>query len=75
MDPALPWVQLLWSKYYTNGKVPDTVRKGGFWWRSMTKLLTTYKGAHDKVVSGDTIMFCCDIWNGKILHHSYPQLY
>jgi hypothetical protein len=28
----LPWVQLLWSKYYSNGKVPDTVKRGGFWW-------------------------------------------
>jgi hypothetical protein len=26
----LPWVKLIWSQYYSNGKVPGTVRKGGF---------------------------------------------
>jgi hypothetical protein len=25
----LPWVQLLWSQYYSNGKVPGNVRKWG----------------------------------------------
>jgi hypothetical protein len=28
--PDLPWVQLLWSQYYTNGKVPGIPRKGEF---------------------------------------------
>jgi hypothetical protein len=26
----MSWVQLLWSQYYSNGKVPSIARKGGF---------------------------------------------
>jgi hypothetical protein len=33
----LPWVQLLWAKYYTNGKLPDQSMNGSFWWRSILK--------------------------------------
>jgi hypothetical protein len=40
----LPWVKLLWSKYYRNGKVPGQSPKGSFWWRSILKLLNTFKG-------------------------------
>jgi hypothetical protein len=40
----LPWVQLMWSQYYSNGKVPGIARKGGFWWRSIVKLLNKYQG-------------------------------
>jgi hypothetical protein len=28
----LPYVQLIWWKYYPNGKVPDHTMKGSFWW-------------------------------------------
>jgi hypothetical protein len=40
----LPWVKLLWSQYYSNGKVPGIATKCGFWWRSIVKLLSKYKG-------------------------------
>jgi hypothetical protein len=39
-----PWVKLLWTKYYSNGKVPGHVMKGSFWWRHILKLLNTFKG-------------------------------
>jgi hypothetical protein len=54
----LSWVKLLWSKYYPNGKVLGSTRKGGFWWRSMIQLMTNFKGiAHASVGKGDTILF------------------
>jgi hypothetical protein len=40
----LPWIKLLWNKYYTNGKLLDQTIKGSFWWRSLLKLIGTYKG-------------------------------
>ena len=27
----IPWVNLVWEKYYSNGKLPSHVRKGSFW--------------------------------------------
>jgi hypothetical protein len=39
----LPWVQLIWAKYYPNGKLPRQVIKGSFWW-SILRLLDTCKG-------------------------------
>jgi hypothetical protein len=72
----LPWVKLIWTKYYSNGKVPGDLKKGSFWWRGVLKLLNTYKGitqAH--LGSGDTILFWSDLWNGRILKQAYQQLF
>jgi hypothetical protein len=72
----LPWVQLLWSKYYSNGKVPGQRPKGSYWWRSILKLLNTYKGvAQAQFGSSDTILFWTDMWNGRVLQLSFPQLF
>jgi hypothetical protein len=50
--------------------------EGYFWWRSMLKILTTYKGINSATVGlGDTTLFWKDLWNGKILQLSYPQLF
>jgi hypothetical protein len=56
------WVKLLWTKYYSNGKVPGQVMKGSLWWRHILKLLNTFKGiAHAHVGSGDYILFWKDM--------------
>jgi hypothetical protein len=71
----LPWVQLLWTKYYSNGKVSGQSMKGSFWWRSILKLLTTFKGiAEVEAGSGSTILFWKDVWNKPIMEISYPHL-
>jgi hypothetical protein len=58
----LPWVQLLWNQYYSNGKVPGLARKGGLWWRSIVNLLPTYKGIAQATLSlGDSILFWADV--------------
>jgi hypothetical protein len=72
----LSWVQLIWRKYYSNGRLPGQTKKGPFWWRSMLKLLDTFKGiAQAHFGSGESILFWQDMWNGSILQHDYPQLY
>jgi hypothetical protein len=64
----LPWVHLIWTQYYPNGKVPSQTPKGSFWWRWILRLLTQYNGlAHGVAGSGDTIFFWKDLWNGRIL--------
>jgi hypothetical protein len=67
----LPWVQLLWTKYYSNGKVPGQSMKGSFWWWSILKLLTTFKGiAEAEAGSWSTILFWKDVWNWRIMEIS-----
>jgi hypothetical protein len=65
-DP--PWVQLICSKYYSNCKLPSVVMKGSCWWRSMLRLLNSFKGiAQAHLGSGDTILFWNNLWNGRVL--------
>jgi hypothetical protein len=72
----LSWVQLIWSNYYSNGKLPSVVKRGSSRWRSIVKLLDQYKGISDAEAGvGDTILFWTDLWNGQVLQHTYPQLF
>jgi hypothetical protein len=71
----LPWVHLVWSQYYSNGKLPSSTPKGSSWWRFMLRIIDQYKGiAYGVAGTEDTIMFWKYLWNGSILQHSYPQL-
>jgi hypothetical protein len=72
----LLWVHLIWSQYYSNGKLPSQMPKGSFWWRGMLKLLTQFKGlGYGIPKSGETILLWKDLWNGRVLEHSFPELY
>jgi hypothetical protein len=58
----LPWINLVRSQYYANGRLPGNLRKGSFWWRSILKLLDTYKGiAKAEFGNGDTILLWHDL--------------
>jgi hypothetical protein len=58
----LPWVKLIWSQYYNNGKLPGHGMKGSFWWRRILRLLDCYKGiAKAEFSLGDTILFWCGL--------------
>jgi hypothetical protein len=53
----LPWVHLIWSQYYSNGRLPSQTPKGSFWWRGILRLLTQFKGLGCGVPrSGETIL-------------------
>jgi hypothetical protein len=72
----LPWVKLIWTKYYSNGRLPGHTMNGSFWWKSIMKLLNVFKGiSQAEAGSGDTILFWKDLWNGNILQNKYPQLF
>jgi hypothetical protein len=72
----LPWVKLIWGKYYSNGKLPKKTNKGSFWWSGVLKLQSTYKGiAQAQMGLGDTIFFWDDLWNGQILKLSFHELH
>ena len=72
----IPWVKLIWGKYYSTGALPSDRSKGSFWWRKMLKLLTIYKAMAQAILGhGDTILFWQDLWNGKILKLEFPKLF
>jgi hypothetical protein len=54
----IPWVSMIWEKHYGNGKLPNSTRKGSFWWREILKLLETFKSfSNVHVQAGNTCFF------------------
>jgi hypothetical protein len=73
----LPWVNLTWSKLYSNSKPPHE-RKfvGSFWWRDIMSLAPNFLlMTRCKVNSGLTISFWNENWDLGVLKVSYPQLF
>jgi hypothetical protein len=48
----IPWVNLIWNSYYTNGAIPGNQMEGSFWWKSHLKMIDLYK-AMSKCNLGD----------------------
>ena len=74
----IPWVHLIWGKYYATGRLPSQARFGSFWCRDVLKLVNSFKGLA-KVSVGDGSS--CFLWISgvvkywKILcHSSFPML-
>jgi hypothetical protein len=54
----LPWVNLIWNNYYLSRGLPCHRNIGSFWWKSMIKLLSNFKGlAHLVIGNGRSISF------------------
>jgi hypothetical protein len=71
----IPWVQLVWWKYY-QGKVPHAAREvGSFWWKDILRLSNLFRGiARCTIGDGSTVLFWDDIWMDHILSEQYPRL-
>ena len=51
----IPWVKLIWEKYYSNGQLPVSIPRASFWWRDILKLLSSFKGlASVQLADGST---------------------
>jgi hypothetical protein len=73
----IPWVKLVWDKYYTD-KVPHASREvGSFWWRDVMRLSDIYRGIArcSQLGDGSTVMFWNDLWTQPGLSEQYPRLY
>lgn len=71
----IPWVKMIWEKYYSNGKLPGHARKSSFWWRDILKNLQTFKEiAIVQTNSGETCLFWQDKWQGQPFQIDYPEL-
>lgn len=70
----IPWVNLVWENYYSNGQLPR--QRVRFWWRDVVKLLDTYKGM-TKITVGDGkfVFLWKDLWNGQAKNQMWPELF
>jgi hypothetical protein len=73
----IPWINLIWNTYYSEGKVPHATKdKVSFWWKDLLKLCDIYIGI-DKCSVGDgtTVLFWSDIWSDQLLQDKFPILF
>ena len=73
----IPWVQLVWSKYYANGKVPHGTKElGSFLWKELLRLSVFYRGiARCQIGDGASVLFWEDLWSSEVLALKYPCLF
>jgi hypothetical protein len=71
----IPWVQLVWFKYYRN-KVPHATREvGSFWWKDIWRLNNIFRGfSFCFIGDGSSACFWEDRWTESILSRSFPRL-
>jgi hypothetical protein len=70
----IPWVNLIWNKYYANGDVPAKLQ-GSFWWKLHLKLLDLYKSmARCNLRDGRSALFWTVLWHDSCLHQKFPHL-
>jgi hypothetical protein len=71
----IPWVQLIWFKYYNN-RIPHTSREvGSFWWKDILRLNVLFRQVTScEIGNGSTACFWDDLWTDTILSYKYPRL-
>ena len=71
----IPWVQLIWSKYY-DAKVPHAAREmGSFWWKDVLRLSVIFRRiAKCELGDGSSACFWEDLWSESVLSQDYPRL-
>ena len=59
----IPWVQVIWFRYYDD-KVPHSRPScGSFWWRDVASLMDIFRGVTTCTVkAGDTALLWKDAW-------------
>jgi hypothetical protein len=72
----IPWVSLIWEKHYPNGKLPNHVKKGSFWWKDLLKLIPQFKELTKvQIRSGETCLLWKDKWQSQPLQTMFPECY
>jgi hypothetical protein len=71
----IPWVNLIWFKYYQH-VVPHTAReKGSFWRKDIWRLNVIYRSvSHCIIGDGTSVCFWEDKWRPEILSARYQRL-
>ena len=73
----IPWVQLIWYKYYANGKVPHGSKEvGSFCWKDILRLSVLYRGiARCQLGDGSTVLIWEDLLFTELLSLKYPSVF
>lgn len=72
----IPWVKLIWEKYYSSGQLLVPVPGASFWWRDILKLSSSFKGlASVQLADGSTCYLWADNWVGEPQSAKYTELY
>ena len=73
----IPWVEMIWDTYYSDGTVPTyPTRVGSFWWRDCCAILDDFKEmAICKPAKGNTVLLWKDVWQQDTLVNTFPQLH
>lgn len=72
----IPWVNLIWDNYYSEGELPGQRKRGSFWWRDVIKLLPSFKElATPAARDGASIQLWHDHWNGDAAAQTFPELF
>lgn len=72
----IPWVNLIWETYYSDGNLPGGNMVRSFWWKSNLALIDQYKAiSRCNVGDGVSAFFWDDLWSQTILKHQFPHLF
>lgn len=73
----VPWVMLVWHKYYDDTPPHAKPRCGSFWWRDIFSLMDIYRGITSCIPgAGDTVLLWKDLWDPNgVLQDSYRRLF
>jgi hypothetical protein len=71
----IPWVQLIWSKYYFI-KVPHAAREvGSFWWKDILRLNVIFRNVSNCVLgNGASVCFWMTFGQIQFLHRHTQDL-
>jgi hypothetical protein len=72
----IPWVMIVWDKYYQSG-APQAKRPcGSYWWRDVSSLIPIFRGITQCTINfGDTVLRWKDCWADSIPQEAYPHLF
>lgn len=73
----VPWVMMIWHKYYEDTPPHAKPRCGSFWWRDTFSLINIYRGITTCLPgAGDTILLWKDLWdNDGLLQDTFRRLF
>jgi hypothetical protein len=72
----IPWVQIVWDKYFDEQVPHARPPHGSFWWLDVASLMDIFRGVTEcQVRAGDTILLWKDPWTKPPLSESSAGLF
>jgi hypothetical protein len=72
----IPWVNLVWEKYYIIGSLELKNSNFSLWWKKIMSLEPKFKGyARASPGDGSTILLWQDQWHTQPFQHLFPKLF